>query len=264
MPRAATSPPHHPTWVETLRSGRRFSLRSARYRAPSSGFFKDLPSVDITTGVHSQHPCATRSRTACSRRRRALLPSCGLMEPSASRSHAGDSFRLRGFSPPCRIAPPEAHRLVASCSQPWGSPCFRARPDSESVPRASPPVPLPSRAFPASTAVPTSPSTVALLTLQVAPRLAGPAVFKALLRGSVRCPPAPLPACEARCSPGLPFAGASTSAIPMPLHPSSQPSGGQPWDRKPASVRRVRRGCCSRSGYRPVPVAPVLPTLRCR
>jgi len=71
--------------------------------------------------------------------------------------------------------------------------------------------------------VPTSPSTVALLTLQVAPRLAGPAVFKALLRGSVRCPPPPLPACEARCSPGLPFSGASTSAIPS-APPSVQPT----------------------------------------
>lgn len=143
MSRDVTFPPASPALFETLRSGRRFSLRSARYRAPSSGFFKDLPSVDITTGVHSRHPCATRSRTACSRRRTASLPSYGLMEPSASRSHAGDSFRLRGFSPPCRIAPPEAHRLVASCSQPWGSPCFRAGPDSESVPRASPPVPCP-------------------------------------------------------------------------------------------------------------------------
>lgn len=82
---------------------------------------------------------------------------------------------------------------------------------------------LPSRAFPASTAVPTSPSTLALVTLQVAPRLAGPAVFKALLRGSVRCHRLPLPARRARCSPGLPLSGASTSAIPS-APPSVQPT----------------------------------------
>jgi hypothetical protein len=90
--------------------------------------------------------------------------------------------------------------------------------------------------------VSTSPPTVALLTLQVASRIAGPAVSRALLRGSVRGLPPPLPVEEARCSPGLPLPGAITSSSLLPLLPSGGPSGGLPWGCGPTSVRRPRRG----------------------
>jgi hypothetical protein len=71
-------PPPSPDLDETFRSGRRLSLHPARYRAPSSGFFKERPSIDITTGVLSWHPCASRSRTAHPRRSMTSLPSLGV------------------------------------------------------------------------------------------------------------------------------------------------------------------------------------------
>lgn len=91
---------------------RRISRRPARAsRAPSSGLFKDRPSVVLPSSASSRR-VAPASARSCQR---------------------PNLFRLRGFSPPCRLAPPNGLR---ACCIPlptlgfvgfraWGCACLR-------------------------------------------------------------------------------------------------------------------------------------------
>lgn len=171
-------------------------------RAPPAGLFKDRPSVDMASGVHSGTPRAPPSRCWRCAGDDIAAASRGV-EPSATCCQAGHSFRPRGFSPPRRFAPPEARGLVASRCQPWGSPGFRRRAWHARV--ASPPVRCPPEPSPLAKPYPRHRGPSALLALQAASRCRGLLVFRALLRASVRCLRSPLPAEQARCSPGLPF-----------------------------------------------------------
>lgn len=99
----------------------------------------------------------------------------------------------------------------------------------------------PSRAFPTRKAVPASPLAAALLPLSSASRVSrGRRDFRALLLASVRCRTPPLPVALTRCSPGLPFSGASCPSLDLPreLRPEHHPVVPVP--------ASSRRGCASR------------------
>jgi len=143
------------------------------------------------------------------------------MEPSGTCCHAGPSFRPRGFSPPRRVAPPEVRGLVASRCRPWGSSGFRL--GAWLALPASPPMLRPPELFSAHKAGPASPqASFPLGVTTCVPVWPGVAVFRALLRVSVRDTPPPLPAALVRCSPGLPVSGASCPPfVPIPRRPRS-------------------------------------------
>lgn len=115
-------------WRARLSETHLATARLGRSRAPSTGFFKDRPSVDIAAGVHSHRPG-------------------GLLRPGAATHRTRSAFvvshHLDGF----------LHRrrrgLVASHCRPWGSPGCRLR-----VPACPPvlqelfPDAMPSRALP--------------------------------------------------------------------------------------------------------------------
>lgn len=143
------------------------------------------------------------------------------MEPSGTCCQAGPSFRPRGFSPPRRFAPPEVRGLVASRCRPWGSSGFRL--GAWLALPASPPMLRPPELFSAHKAGPASPQASFPLGVTTCfPVWPGVAVFRALLRVSVRDTPPPLPAALVRCSPGLPVSGASCPPfVPIPRRPRS-------------------------------------------
>lgn len=179
------------------------------------------------------------------------------MEPSGTCCHAGPSFRPRGFSPPRRLAPPEVRGLVASRCRPWGSSGFRL--GAWLALPASPPMLRPPELFSAHKAGPASPQASFPLGVTTCfPVWPGVAVFRALLRVSVRDTPPPFPAALVRCSPGLPVSGASCPPfVPPPPRPAHHPvvAGSGSW-----SARGCRQGVGTshRQGLGPAAGHPVL------
>jgi len=154
---------HHPPRIHALRYRRRVSQPPGSLsRAPSTEFFKDHPSISISTGVHSHSPKAA----------------------SARRCQASCMFRPRGSSPPRRLPPPDDAR---ACCIPQPTMRFTGLPHCDvACPRRAPCFPTgayPPEPFPSEKRCPRhlGPLPPCRYRTRVRPD------FEALFRSEIRC-----------------------------------------------------------------------------